>query len=72
MDVDKAFLKGFTYKELAEATGEKERVVCFDYLQEVLKFYASSPVSMTSMNQFIAYNVSNLEPELKMRPELSL
>eukprot|EP00959_Pyramimonas_sp_CCMP1952_P394975 8275418-Pyramimonas_sp.AAC.1 len=24
-----AFLKGFTYQELAEATGEKERVVCF-------------------------------------------
>ena len=29
LDVDKAFLKGFTYKELAEATGEKERIVCF-------------------------------------------
>ena len=29
MDVDKAFLKGFTYKELAEATGEKERQVYF-------------------------------------------
>ena len=29
MDVDKAFLKGITYDELAEATGEQERVVCF-------------------------------------------
>jgi len=29
LDIDKAFLKGFTYKELAEATGEKERMVCF-------------------------------------------
>ena len=29
LDVDKAFLKGFTYKELAEATGEQERIVCF-------------------------------------------
>ena len=29
LDIDKAFLKGFTYKELAEATGERERVVCF-------------------------------------------
>ena len=29
LDIDKAFLKGFTYRELAEATGEKERVVCF-------------------------------------------
>ena len=29
LDIDKAFLKGFTYKELAEATGEKERCVCF-------------------------------------------
>jgi len=29
LDVDKAFLKGFTYKELAELTGEKERTVCF-------------------------------------------
>jgi len=29
LDIDKAFLKGFTYKELAEATGEKERIVCF-------------------------------------------
>jgi hypothetical protein len=29
LDVDKAFLKGFTYKELAEATGESERLVCF-------------------------------------------
>ena len=29
LDIDKAFLKGFTYRELAEATGENERVVCF-------------------------------------------
>ena len=29
LDIDKAFLKGFTYKELSEATGEKERLVCF-------------------------------------------
>merc|ERR1712086_862475 len=29
LDIDKAFLKGFTYKELAEATGEHERMVCF-------------------------------------------
>ena len=29
LDIDTAFLKGFTYKELAEATGEKERTVCF-------------------------------------------
>ena len=29
LDIDKAFLKGFTYKELADATGEKERIVCF-------------------------------------------
>ena len=29
LDVDKAFLKGFTYKELADATGEDERIVCF-------------------------------------------
>jgi len=29
LDIDTAFLQGFTYKELAEATGEKERVVCF-------------------------------------------
>ena len=29
LDIDKAFLKGFTYRELAEATGEKERTVCF-------------------------------------------
>jgi len=29
LDVDKAFLKGFTYKELAELTGEAERTVCF-------------------------------------------
>ena len=29
LDVDKAFLKGFTYKELAEATGEQEIIVCF-------------------------------------------
>ena len=27
LDVDKAFLKGFTYAELAKATGEKERKV---------------------------------------------
>ena len=31
LDIDKAFLKGFTYKELAEATGEKEGVVCFKF-----------------------------------------
>ena len=29
LDIDKALLKGFTYAELAEATGEKERTVCF-------------------------------------------
>ena len=29
LDIDKAFLKGFTYAELAQATGEKERKVCF-------------------------------------------
>ena len=29
LDIDKAFLKGFTYKELAAATGEHERMVCF-------------------------------------------
>ena len=29
LDTDKAFLKGFAYRELAEATGEKERLVCF-------------------------------------------
>ena len=29
LDVDTAFLKGFTYRELAEATGEEERIVCF-------------------------------------------
>ena len=30
MDVRKAFLKGVTYEELAEMTGEEIRVVCFD------------------------------------------
>ena len=29
LDIDKAFLKGLTYKELAEATGEPERMVYF-------------------------------------------
>eukprot|EP00959_Pyramimonas_sp_CCMP1952_P252896 5283063-Pyramimonas_sp.AAC.1 len=29
MDIDKAFLKGLTYRALAEATGEKERTVSF-------------------------------------------
>eukprot|EP00959_Pyramimonas_sp_CCMP1952_P366312 7671916-Pyramimonas_sp.AAC.1 len=29
LDINMAFLKGLTYQELAEATGEKERVVCF-------------------------------------------
>ena len=29
MDINMAFLKGLTYSELAEATGEKERMVCF-------------------------------------------
>ena len=29
LDIDKAFLQGFTHKELADATGEKERMVCF-------------------------------------------
>ena len=28
-DINKAFLQGFTYKELAEATGESEGMVCF-------------------------------------------
>ena len=32
LDVDKAFLKGFTHKELAEATGEKPRGVYFLYI----------------------------------------
>ena len=29
LDISVAFLKGLTYRELAEATGEKEREVCF-------------------------------------------
>eukprot|EP00959_Pyramimonas_sp_CCMP1952_P006757 141316-Pyramimonas_sp.AAC.1 len=29
LDINMAFLKGLAYQELAEATGEKERVVCF-------------------------------------------
>ena len=29
LDVDKALLKGLTYRELADATGEQERTVCF-------------------------------------------
>eukprot|EP00959_Pyramimonas_sp_CCMP1952_P080098 1674536-Pyramimonas_sp.AAC.1 len=29
LDISMAFLKGLTYQELAEATGETERVVCF-------------------------------------------
>ena len=29
LDINMAFLKGLTYRELAEATGEKEREVCF-------------------------------------------
>ena len=29
LDIDKAFLKGLTYKELAAATGEKERLARF-------------------------------------------
>ena len=29
LDIDKAFLKGFTYAELAEATGERPRNVYF-------------------------------------------
>ena len=29
MDIDKAFLKGLTYEELAQATGEATRQVCF-------------------------------------------
>ena len=29
LDTDKAFLKGFTHAELAAATGERERLVCF-------------------------------------------
>eukprot|EP00959_Pyramimonas_sp_CCMP1952_P010372 217320-Pyramimonas_sp.AAC.1 len=29
MDMDKAFLKGLTYEELAHATGEGARMVCF-------------------------------------------
>ena len=32
LDIDTAFLQGFTYKELAEATGESERMVCFKLL----------------------------------------
>eukprot|EP00959_Pyramimonas_sp_CCMP1952_P376324 7882564-Pyramimonas_sp.AAC.1 len=29
MDIDKALLKGLTYEELAHATGEETRTVCF-------------------------------------------
>eukprot|EP00959_Pyramimonas_sp_CCMP1952_P249114 5207566-Pyramimonas_sp.AAC.1 len=29
MDIDEAVLKGLAYRELAEATGEKERMACF-------------------------------------------
>ena len=34
LDIDTAFLQGFTYKEFAEATGESERMVCFNYFPE--------------------------------------
>ena len=42
LDIDKAFLKGFTYKELADATGEKERDV----------FFTLPPGSATVLRQF--------------------
>ena len=42
LDIDKAFLKGFTYKELADATGEKERDV----------FFILPPGSATVLRQF--------------------
>eukprot|EP00959_Pyramimonas_sp_CCMP1952_P296298 6198300-Pyramimonas_sp.AAC.1 len=29
LDISMAFLRGLTYQELAEATGEEERVACF-------------------------------------------
>eukprot|EP00959_Pyramimonas_sp_CCMP1952_P329024 6888296-Pyramimonas_sp.AAC.1 len=29
VDIDKAFLKGLTYEELAHAIGEETRMVCF-------------------------------------------
>eukprot|EP00959_Pyramimonas_sp_CCMP1952_P424193 8885114-Pyramimonas_sp.AAC.1 len=29
MDIDRAFLEGLTYEELAHATGEGTRMVCF-------------------------------------------
>eukprot|EP00959_Pyramimonas_sp_CCMP1952_P176275 3683371-Pyramimonas_sp.AAC.1 len=29
LDINMAFLEGWAYQELAEATGEKDRVVCF-------------------------------------------
>eukprot|EP00959_Pyramimonas_sp_CCMP1952_P196138 4100810-Pyramimonas_sp.AAC.1 len=31
VDIDGAFLKRLTYCELAEAAGEKERMVCFTF-----------------------------------------
>eukprot|EP00974_Lingulodinium_polyedra_P004737 444525-Lingulodinium_polyedra.AAC.1 len=29
LGIDKAFLKGFSYAELAQARGKQERIVCF-------------------------------------------
>ena len=36
LDVKKAFLKGITYKQLAEVTGEPERDVCFNTLLRLM------------------------------------
>ncbi len=43
LDIDKAFLKGVTYKELAAATGERERVVCFTLPPGSAKLLRSFP-----------------------------
>eukprot|EP00974_Lingulodinium_polyedra_P103749 10041710-Lingulodinium_polyedra.AAC.1 len=43
LDIDKAFLKGFSYAELAQATGEQERIACFALPPNSANIFRSIP-----------------------------
>ena len=58
LDMNKAFLKRITYKELAEATGEDEPIVCFKIPPGSYILLRQFQVSRTTTNPPIASNAS--------------
>ena len=57
LDIDKAFLKGLTYQDLAAATGKRNALFVLHYRQAVHKYYGNYQVLPTTMKLNTAYDV---------------